>query len=555
MKTPSPLTRAESSDYRETSRHADVLAFLKELAGKTELMSLTSMGQSGEGQDMAVAILSDRGAFTPEEARAQKKVIVMIQANIHAGEVEGKESLLALARELCLTRRGRKILDRACLVFIPDLNPDGNDRISPSNRRLDLANLEGQVNPEGGVGTRNSGQGWNLNRDYMKQESPEIKNLAALFQAWWPHVFVDCHTSDGSITAFDLTYDTSHSNQPLFRKTLGATRTMLDSIARKIEREHGHRSYWYGNYAENDDPDSGWQTYPALPRFGSHYRGLQGRMDVLLETYSYLGFQKRCEVIHAWLLELVRYSAKHRKEILRIARREEARTVRRGERLDPHKTVGIHYGVARRDETGALVFDYPAHAAPGDEARIAAFEREALREHRYPGKDIVHYRAPHRRWFAPTHAVVTPTAYLAPPSLADGLRGHGITFETLEADTELDVESYIVLAREKTFSPDVAALVPPLGACEIPLSQNPPPKRFETVLDVRAERRRVRFPAGTLRVSTAQRAGTLAVYLLEPCSDDGFARWEALDAQIQIGEPYPVHRIPLAASVPRRKAE
>src|SRR5438105_3153916 len=119
------------------------------------------------------ATSSDRACSTPEEARAQRKTIVMIQANIHAGEVEGKESVLALLRDLTLGKAGKKILSKVCLVVIPDLNPDGNDRISPENRKLDLQHLEGQENPPGGVGTRNTGEGWNLNRDYVKQDAPE----------------------------------------------------------------------------------------------------------------------------------------------------------------------------------------------------------------------------------------------------------------------------------------------------------------------------------------------------------------------------------------------
>src|SRR5690606_16002305 len=155
----------------------------------------------------------------------------------------------ALARDLTigpLQALGREVLSRACLVVVPDLNPDGNDRIRPENRRLDLKNLEGQVNPEGGVGTRNSGEGWNLNRDYMKQEAVETRNLARLYQRWWPHVVIDCHTSDGSITAFDLTYDTSHGNQPLFAEVQGLARTLLEQIAGDVEREHGFRAGWYG---------------------------------------------------------------------------------------------------------------------------------------------------------------------------------------------------------------------------------------------------------------------------------------------------------------------
>jgi hypothetical protein len=538
-----PRTRAELTDHRETSRHADVLAFLDDLAARTDLVHRTTMGRSGEGQDMAVLVVSGDGCFTPEEARRQGKLVVMVEANIHAGEVEGKEAVLALARDLTLTKLGQRILSRLCLVLIPDFNPDGNDRISPDNRRLDLARLEGQVNPPGGVGTRYTGDGWNLNRDATKQEAVETRNLAQLVHAWWPHVFIDCHTTDGSIHAFDLTYDTSHSNQEIFARLLRRTREMLEDTARNVERRHGFRSYWYGNLVAEDDPTSGWQTYPALPRFGSHYRGLIGRVDVLLETYSYLDFPRRCAVMYAWLLELFRYSAKHRRRLLRAVEAQEARTLACVTRRDPRVRVGIDYGVARRSPDGALLFDYPAHALDGDEAEIVSFERESIAARRYPGEAIHVYRAPHRRAFVPTTSVAIPSGYVAPAELGEALTRHGIAFRALDREAELEVESYLVLAIDKTFSPDVAGLVAPPGGAEIPLSAKPPPRRFETVLTVRPERRTVRFAEGTLVVPAAQRAGILAVYLLEPCSDDGFTRWEMLDGRLSVGGLHPVHRL------------
>ncbi|EAU69811.1 M14 family zinc carboxypeptidase, partial [Stigmatella aurantiaca] len=305
------LTRAEASNYTETSRHADVVAFADELCRRTKLARRVDFGKSGEGQPMVALVLSDRGCFTPELARKQKKTVVMVEANIHAGEVEGKEAVLALARDLTLSPLGKKLLDKLCLVLIPDFNPDGNDRISTSNRKLNLKDLEGQLNPAGGVGTRYTGEGWNLNRDSTKQEAPETRCMAALYQAWWPHLFIDCHTTDGSIHAFDLTFDTSHSNEPLFAELRHFNRELLERVAKAVKRRHGFDSFWYGNYRSEGEPRSGWHTYPALPRFGSHYRGLLGRLDVLLETYSYIGFPRRCEVMRAWLLELFRDAAKN----------------------------------------------------------------------------------------------------------------------------------------------------------------------------------------------------------------------------------------------------
>jgi len=544
MKTPlSPRTRAERTNYAETSLHSDVIAFCDELAEKSALVHRTTIGQSGEGQDIVALVLSDRKAFTPELARRQKKAIVMIEANIHAGEVEGKEEVLALARDFALTSRGKGILDRICLVIVPDFNPDGNDRIRPENRKLDLANLEGQVNPPGGVGMRYTGQGWNLNRDNMKQEAPETRHLARFYQHFWPDLFIDCHTTDGSLHGFDLTFDCSRGNDALFAPVRAFNRRLLETVAETVEKRHQVSSFWYGNFVEENDPRSGWQTYPALPRFGSHYRGLLGRLDVLLETYSYLPFERRCRVIGAWLFELCRYAAQRAGALTAITRECETALESAGRSPDPTQLVAIHHGAARRDDKGGLVFEYPAFARAGDIAEIRSFDLPSLASRTYPGKKRVRYRVPHRRTFVPTATVTMPYAYLAPPVLAQRLLGHGITFSSLATPAEMPTESYLILAREATFSPDVAAEVPAAGGAEIPLSAKPKIVRFETVLTVRAEKRVVSVPAGTLVIPTAQRAGVLAMYLLEPHSDDGFARWQFLDDLLEVGQLYPVHRL------------
>jgi hypothetical protein len=537
-----PRTRAEATKYRETSRHDDVLEFLRALDARSDHVRLLSFGTSGEGRDLAAVVVSDRNAHTPEEARAQGKVVVMVQANIHAGEVEGKEASLALARDLATGPIGRGVLSRVCAVFVPDANPDGNDRISPSNRRLDLARLEGQLNPPGGVGTRYTGAGWNLNRDFTKQEAAETRATARFFRAWWPHLFVDCHTTDGSIHAFDLTFDTARNNVPLFRRVHARARAMLEACARKIERDHGYRSFWYGNYVREDDPTSGWRTYPALPRFGSHYRGLLGRIDVLLETYSYIDFERRCDVVYAWLLELLRYAARNARELAALVDGEERRRIRRFRAPDPSEPFAVRYGVARRADDGTLLFDYPAHQARGDVAEIWAYAPEVMRARRLPFGALRKYEAPHLRAFAPSAAVPAPLHYFAPARLAERLESHGVEFTLLEADEEREVEAYVVLAMEKTHSPDVSGVVPAPGEPETPLSARPPPRRFETVLDVRCERRRVFLERGTLVVPTAQRAGALAIHLLEPHSDDGFARWEFFDAYVRVGGLFPVYR-------------
>ena len=528
MVTNQLVTRAERTDYRETSLHADVMAFVRAIRrAAPQLVRVTSMGKSAEGRDMPVMTLSGHGAFTPAAARGLELPIVMVLANIHAGEVEGKEALLALTRDMTLGPL-RALLDEATFVFIPIFNPDGNDRISLENRQLDLVALEGQIGPPGGVGTRNTGEGWNLNRDYMKQEAIESNHLARLYGLWWPHVFIDCHTTDGSIHAYDLTFDTAHTPLSGHPGPIDYVRTqLLPSVAQAVWENHARRGFFYGNYRNQDDPRSGWETYPGLPRFGSHYRGLTGRLDILLETYSYIDFRARVETMSAFLLEIFLFVTSHGREVMQIASDAERDTVARGADPQPDDLVGINYGMARRSADGELLFDYPTY--PLGEAEIIAYDLPSIRARRIPGRTLTTYRTPFLARFLPTVSVPRPWAYLVTTSeLASKLRQHGIGFTVLASDTTVEVESYRVHGIEKTQSPDICTGI----------------ERFETVLTTRRERCTTRVPAGTLVVPTAQRLGNLIVYLLEPESDDGLARWEFFDRWLRVGEPFPVYRLP-----------
>jgi hypothetical protein len=549
------LTRAEATQYAETSRHAEVIAFAEALCAESPLVRLVEMGESAEGQRMIALVLSATGAFTPEEVHAGKQIVVMIEANIHAGEVEGKEASLALCRDLVTSTKGRRLLQDVAIVVVPDVNPDGNDRISPLNRALSIATLEGQENPPGGVGTRYTGEGWNMNRDAIKQEAVETRNLARLYQAWSPQMFIDCHTTDGSLTGHDLTFDTSHNNQALLAPVLGATRKMLEKLANKIADEQGFVSGWYGNFVVEDDPEQGWMTYPALPRFGSHYRGLLGRMDVLLETYSYIPFQRRCAVIYAWLHGLVRYAGRHRKALKATVAHQAAVIQSALSGGDPRMRVGIQYGEPRRDADGALRFEYPAYALDGDTVEVPSFDRQSLQARRYPGEETQTYTVPHRRSFVPVLSVRPPVAYILDVNLAARLAAHGLKMETLDAPLEGLVETDTVLSVEKTHSPDVAGLVPGPGGGELPLSAKPPPRRFETVLTVSSASAPTTLPAGTHLARVDQPGGLLLVYLLEPCADDGFARWELFDAHLFVGSPFPIRRLRSPLPAGRFRAE
>jgi hypothetical protein len=518
---PTPLTKAELTSCRETSTHAEVLEFLRVLSGKTDRVRIESIGRSAEGRDIASVIVSPSRVFTPEAADKRGLLKILVIANIHAGEVEGKEACQMLARDLT-SGAGAAWLKKCVLVIIPDYNPDGNDRIDPRNRVLDLEKLDGQVGPEGGVGTRYTGAGVNLNRDYMKHEAVESVHLSKFFGRWRPHLTIDCHTTDGSIHGYDLTWDTSHTVESGPRgPMLYARDTMLPEIGRRLLRSK-FRTFFYGNYRNQEDPTQGWETYSPLPRYGSHYRGLTGRMDVLLEAYSYIPFDRRIAVMYATLLELFRYATANAKTIMSIVAKAEAETIEKGRAPSAFDLVGVNYGIAHPGSDGQVAMTYPAHPFP-DPVSIESWDRATLKSRRIEKGKRAQYRGLFYGRFAPSKLVRRPFAYVVSDGLVPRLQNHNIRVERLTQPLTTTVEKYLVLQNKPTQSPDVGTHT-----------------LVERVLWTRTESSTETLPKGAALVPMAQPLAHVAIYLLEPESDDGFARWGLLGSN---SDPFPILRI------------
>jgi murein tripeptide amidase MpaA len=171
-----PQTVAEKTDCKATSRYADVVAFCEAIAKRGPAAKLSYFGTSQEGRKLPLLVVADPPVATPEEAKAAGKLVVMAFANIHAGEVDGKEALLALARELT-DKKGHPLLKDLVILLVPILNADGNERIDPKNRPRENG-------PTDGAGTRENAQGFDLNRDFVKLESPEVRALVKLWNTW-----------------------------------------------------------------------------------------------------------------------------------------------------------------------------------------------------------------------------------------------------------------------------------------------------------------------------------------------------------------------------------
>src|SRR4029450_11119865 len=96
-------TTAEASGFKSTSTYDEVVTFMKAVDEASPIVFYTTYGTTTEGRAMPMAVVG-RGLkdARPAAGKATGRLRVHIQANVHAGEVEGKESAQILLRELAL---------------------------------------------------------------------------------------------------------------------------------------------------------------------------------------------------------------------------------------------------------------------------------------------------------------------------------------------------------------------------------------------------------------------------------------------------------------------
>jgi len=166
-------TPAEASDYTRTPRYAQTMDWFQRLDAASPALTMFAFGRSPQGRALNALVLASDGIATPEAARASGKPVILVQAGIHAGEIEGKDALMALSREL-LFGADRAWLESVVLVLMPIFNVDGHERFGPYNR----INQNGPAE----MGWRATAQNLNLNRDYIKADAPEMQAWLRLWQ-------------------------------------------------------------------------------------------------------------------------------------------------------------------------------------------------------------------------------------------------------------------------------------------------------------------------------------------------------------------------------------
>jgi murein tripeptide amidase MpaA len=486
---PDLVTVSERSGFQATGRYDEVVklcgAFQQAYPKQVKCFQF---GTTPEGRPMLALAVNARGVVTPEAVRKANLPVTLIQGGIHAGEIDGKDAGFLALREILEGKTAAGALDRQVLLFVPVFNVDGHERFAKWNR----PNQRGPVE----MGWRTTAQNYNLNRDYVKADAPEMQAMLALVNAWDPLTYVDLHVTDGAMFQHDVSIQVEpvYSGDPEFRKTGQALRT---NVIADIGKQGSMPQSYYMSFKETDDPTSGFVDGVSDPRFSTGYFQLRNRMAMLVETHSWKDYPTRVRITHNAIVSVLQQVAAHGVEWMQAAHAADARATR---------IAGQPVVLTYRTTDKTTMVDFQGYAYTRTMSDVSGmlmthYDETTPQVWHVPLRDEV---VADLQVQAPGAGYVVPAAWAQ--RVATKLTQHGIVFRR--------VDKVIAAAQVQTFRADQATFSPTSfeshQRLKVEGSWQPEPRDLAR---------------GALFVPIAQPRARLVMALFEPQAPDSLLAW------------------------------
>ena len=495
----------EASGGLRTANYDDVIDFSKRLAEASPQVSYEVMGISAAGYEIPLVIINKKGLHTPEDVKASGDVVLLVEAGIHPGEAEGTDAVLMLMRDIAISGEKKQLLQNVTFLFIPAFNVDGLNRFGPYHRI-------NQNGPEQ-MGWRANSQNLNLNRDFLKADTPAMRAWLKMFSRWLPDFFIDCHASDGADYQYVITYvmETFGNMEPALSRW--QEKEFLPWVQGQMDAS-GHLMFPYVSFRRWHDPESGLRSGVAPPRLSQGYTAIQNRPGLLIETHMLKPHKDRCLATYTLIDFTAQYLNRNAKKLQVMIAFADQLTASDAFRDRPFPISW------KRDDSDSVMVEFKGVEYDTEDSDLTGGIW-----HRYHSDKPKTYTLPWYNRSIPDKMADLPEAYIIPlqyKDVIDRMALHGIEIKRLTKDMPVWVEQY----RFKD---------PSWG-------RSPYEGRF-TVNNIEYEtfRDTVVYRKGSAVVDMNQRTARVIANILEPGAPDSYLSWgffNAIFEQKEYSETY-----------------
>ena len=490
-------TTFEKSAGTKTPEYKDVISYYEQLAEAYSQISLFSFGQTDAGKPLHLVVYNKEGIYNVEEITNSKKNRILINNGIHPGESDGIDASMMLLRDIVQNDSLKKKYKNCLIAVIPVYNVGGSLNRNSHTR----ANQNGPKE----YGFRGNARNFDLNRDFIKQDTKNATTFAEIFHTVNPDVFIDNHVSNGADYQYAITHLFTQHN-----KLGGNLGSFLENEMRpQLENSLQKKNIIITPYVNvwGNTPETGFSQFFDSPRYSTGYTTLFHTLGLMIETHMLKTYKTRVKQTYEFMFSAFDVTEKNSNKI------KELRSKALGEILNK-KTYPITYKI---DSINPTTLNFKGYEASYIDSKVTSGKRLFYDVNQPFEKETKYYNN-----FLVDQEVTIPKAYILPQGwhkVMDRLEANKIEFTHLKKDTIITVEvSHINDYKTRNAAYEGHYL------------------HYNTT--TKKSTKTIQFRKGDVYIPTNQNGVRYLLETLEPQATDSFFNWNFFDTVLQKKEGY-----------------
>ena len=490
-------TTFEKSAGTKTPEYKDVISYYEQLAEAYSQISLFSFGQTDAGKPLHLVVYNKEGIYNVEEITNSKKNKILINNGIHPGESDGIDASMMLLRDIVQNDSLKKKYKNCLIAVIPVYNVGGSLNRNSHTR----ANQNGPKE----YGFRGNARNFDLNRDFIKQDTKNATTFAEIFHTVNPDVFIDNHVSNGADYQYAITHLFTQHN-----KLGGNLGSFLENEMRpQLENSLQKKNIIITPYVNvwGNTPETGFSQFFDSPRYSTGYTTLFHTLGLMIETHMLKPYKTRVKQTYEFMFSAFDVTEKNSNKI------KELRSKALGEILSK-KTYPITYKI---DSINPTTLNFKGYEASYIDSKVTSGKRLFYDVNQPFEKETKYYNN-----FLVDQEVTIPKAYILPQGwhkVIDRLEANKIEFTHLKKDTIITLEVSHINDYKTRNAPYEGHYL-----------------HYNTT--TKKSTKTIQFRKGDVYIPTNQNGVRYLLETLEAEATDSFFNWNFFDTVLQKKEGY-----------------
>ncbi|SEC95115.1 Zinc carboxypeptidase [Tenacibaculum sp. MAR_2009_124] len=298
-------TLFEKSKGTETPVYSEVIDYYKSLTDVYSELSVFEIGETDSGFPLHLVVFDSQGKRDLESLKSSKKTRILINNGIHPGESDGIDASMLLLRDIVQNDSLKKVYSNTIIGVIPVYNVGGALNRNSHSR----ANQNGPKE----YGFRGNARNFDLNRDFIKQDTKNAAAFAEIFHVLEPDIFIDNHVSNGADYQYAITHLFTQHN-----KLGGSLGNFLEKEMRPyIENHLAKKNIPITPYVNvwGSTPEKGFSQFYDSPRYSTGYTTLFNTLGFMVETHMLKPYKIRVEQTYNLMIGALDFGKQYQKEI------------------------------------------------------------------------------------------------------------------------------------------------------------------------------------------------------------------------------------------------